>query len=182
MPLLLIAGTFRPGTGVPDGDTVRFAPDNTNLLYRLARQGQPPNLNQSNATVPVRYEGIDAMERGARLPESAEATRNNLRFLGLDGPEAVGRGYLLSRLLDTNGRPICFAYPGSAIGPDGSEVFLDVENMRNSVNYHCWRMATPIPCFMTHCSRTCAPISSPSPKRLGQPGLGCGRTMRRRQV
>ena len=117
---------------------MRFAPDNTNLLYRLARQAQPPNLNESNATVPVCYEGIDAMERGARLPESAEATRNNLRFLGLDGPEAVGRGYLLSRLLDTNGRPICFAYPGSAIGPTAPRSFLTSRTCATASTTACW--------------------------------------------
>src|SRR3712207_8517610 len=85
MPLLLIKGTFRPGTGVPDGDTVRFAPDDPDLLFRLARQGRPPRLN--NGTVPLRYEGIDAMERGARQ-RSEEHTS-----------ELQSRQYLVCRLL-----------------------------------------------------------------------------------
>src|SRR5688572_5888156 len=106
MPLLLIKGTFKPGTGVPDGDTVRFAPDNPDLLFKLTRQGRPPRLNTENGTVPLRYEGIDAMEKGARQPESSDATARHLEFLGLTGANDEGRGHIFSRLLDTNGRVI----------------------------------------------------------------------------
>ena len=53
MPLLLIKGTFRPGTGVPDGDTVRFAADNSNLLFRLMQQGSPPRLNEDRRLVRI---------------------------------------------------------------------------------------------------------------------------------
>lgn len=137
MPLLLIRGTFRPGTGVPDGDTVRFAADNANLLFRLMRQGSPPRLSEQNGTIPLRYEAVDAMERGARAPESPEATAANLGFLGLSGPNDEARGYIFSRLLDTNGRVIAFAFAGDTPEEDGSDVFVDVERIRNSVN---WRL------------------------------------------
>jgi len=82
MPFLLIKGTFRPATGVPDGDTVRFAADNIDLLFRLEQRGRPPRLNAGNGTIALRYEGIDAMERDARHPESSDATADNLSFLG----------------------------------------------------------------------------------------------------
>ncbi len=133
MPLLLIKGTFRPGTGVPDGDTVRFAPDDPDLLFRLARQGRPPRLN--NGTVPLRYEGIDAMERGARQPESSDATARNLEHLGLSGPDDEGRGHIFSRLLDTNGRVVAFVAAGDTSEADGSDVFFDTARLRTSVNH-----------------------------------------------
>jgi endonuclease YncB( thermonuclease family) len=137
VPLLLIKGTFRPGTGVPDGDTVRFAADNSNLLFRLMQQGSPPRLNGQNGTIPLRYEGVDAMERAARQPESSEATARNLEFLGLAGPSDEGRGHIFSRLLDTNGRVIAFVVAGDTAEEDGSEVVVDVARIRNSVN---WRL------------------------------------------
>lgn len=52
MPLWLIKGVFRPGAGVVDGDTVRFAPDHPDLLFTLSQQGSPPRLNQENGTIP----------------------------------------------------------------------------------------------------------------------------------
>jgi endonuclease YncB( thermonuclease family) len=137
MPLLLIKGTFRPGAGVPDGDTVRFEADNPDLLFRLMRQGSPPRLSGQTRTIPLRYEGVDAMERGARAPESPEATAANLGFLGLSGPGGEGRGHVFSRLLDTNGRVIAFVFAGDAPEEDGAEVFVDVARIRNSVN---WRL------------------------------------------
>jgi endonuclease YncB( thermonuclease family) len=137
MPLLLIKGTFRPGAGIPDGDTVRFVANISNLLFRLMQQGSPPRLNEQNGTIPLRYEGVDAMERGARQPESAEATARNLEFLGLAGPDDEGRGHIFSRLLDTNGRVIAFVVAGDTPEEDGSEVFVDVARTRNSVN---WRL------------------------------------------
>ena len=35
MPFTLIQGTFRPDTGRPDGDTVRFAPDDSIFCIKL---------------------------------------------------------------------------------------------------------------------------------------------------
>jgi hypothetical protein len=69
MPLLLIKGTFRPGTGVPDGDTARFTADNSNLLFRLMQQGSP-RLNEQNGPSPfamrvsTRWSGV----LGSRSP------------------------------------------------------------------------------------------------------------------
>jgi endonuclease YncB( thermonuclease family) len=137
MPLLLIKGTFQPGAGVADGDTVRFAPDNPNLLFRLTQQGAPPRLNAQNGTVPLRYEGVDAMERDARQPESSDATQRNLELLGAAGASGAARGHIFSRLLDTNGRVIAFAVAGDTPEDDGSEVFVDAARVRASVN---WRL------------------------------------------
>ncbi len=61
MPFTLIQGTFKPDPGRPDGDTVRFAPNNPMLLYVLERRGRLPRINQNNGTISLRYEGIDAI-------------------------------------------------------------------------------------------------------------------------
>jgi hypothetical protein len=48
-----------------------------------------------------------------------------------DGTE----GYTLSRSVERNGRPVCFVYAGTPPEADGSEIFLEVERMRQSLNY-----------------------------------------------
>jgi|GEM_PF-2891694 len=45
MPFTLLQGVFKPDAGVPDGDTVRFAPDNPDLLLALPRRGRSPHIN-----------------------------------------------------------------------------------------------------------------------------------------
>jgi hypothetical protein len=147
MPLLLIKGTFKPATGVPDGDTVRFAPDNPDLVFKLRRQGRPPRLNIENGTIPLRYEGVDAMERDARQPESSDATARNLEYLGLTGPNDEGFGHIFSRLLDTNGRVIAFVVAGDTAEDDGSNVIFDIAHLRTSVNYRLLESGDVYPLF-----------------------------------
>ena len=74
MPFTLIKGTFMPAAGIPDGDTVRFRADNPLLLCGLERKVDPLDINSRNCTVALRYEGIDAPERGAREPFACDAT------------------------------------------------------------------------------------------------------------
>jgi endonuclease YncB( thermonuclease family) len=147
MPFVLIKGTFRPETGVPDGDTVRFEPDDANLLFRLKQTVRPPKINQDNGTTALRYEGIDAMEKAARLPFSADATRANLEFLGRPDVNPDLRGHVLARQLDPNGRPISFVFLGDALDADGASVFLSPEGMRESVNFKLLRAGHAYPLF-----------------------------------
>src|SRR5207237_5952372 len=71
----------------PDGDTVAFAADNLALVRGLHwLSGHGPNIN-ARGNIPVRYEGIDALEthfRGAHQQmQFARAARDeNLRLLG----------------------------------------------------------------------------------------------------
>ena len=99
MPFTLIKGTFIPAAGIPDGDTVRFQVNNPVLLDRLTGTGLPLDLNQNNNTVSLRYEGIDAPERGAREPFACDATARNINLLGLSDVYATGPGYILARQL-----------------------------------------------------------------------------------
>ncbi|MEW9548169.1 lamin tail domain-containing protein [Nonomuraea sp. NPDC050783] len=136
----------------PDGDTVKFRPDNPALVERLARHsGRPPDLNHRG--VSVRLEAIDALEthfsETHQEPAGALAARDELlRLLGFtnvtfwdDLPNLVRsadqdelRGHVLSNGIDANGRLIAFAYAGDHPGPDGAAVFLDGPLADGSVN------------------------------------------------
>jgi endonuclease YncB( thermonuclease family) len=137
MPFTLIQGTFKPDTGRPDGDTVRFAPNNSMLVFVLQRAGRLPKINQNNGTISLRYEGIDAMEKEARIPESRDATENNLDLLGITETVRETEGYILSKQIDPNGRPISFIFTGKLEDgeADGDSVFLTPERMKSSLNY-----------------------------------------------
>ena len=68
MPYTLIKGTFHihypenPLSGPePDGDTLKFLPDNRQLIENLPRPNRPPKFTQTGITT-IRFEGIDALE------------------------------------------------------------------------------------------------------------------------
>ena len=138
MPFTLIKGRFMPQVGIPDGDSVRFRADNRSLWARL--EGVPAELGkggQSKETVQLRFEGIDAIEKGAIKPLADQALNNMLQLIGFDkiiNPEPTG--YILTRMTDDNsGRPIAFVFAGKTHLRDGAEVFLDGTMARNSVNF-----------------------------------------------
>ncbi|MBI3707575.1 MAG: hypothetical protein HY246_07850, partial [Proteobacteria bacterium] len=71
----------------PDGDTITFQPDDPTLVHKLPwLSGRGPNFN-TRGSIPVRYEGIDALEThfggGHQQLQYANAARDeNLRRLG----------------------------------------------------------------------------------------------------
>lgn len=146
MSFTLIKGFFRPAAGVPDGDSVRFEPDDADLMRSIPRVRMP----LSATTVQLRYEGIDALERHAIQPHARDARDANLRLLGTQGADdAVGaRGYILTREGDKkSGRPICFVYPGETNEDDGDTVFLRPERVRESVNFKLLEAGMVYPLF-----------------------------------
>lgn len=149
MPFTLIQGTFKPDAGIPDGDTVRFAPDNSMLLFLLDQRGRPPGINRTNGTISLRYEGIDAMEKSARTPESSDATKKNLDLLGITDTVRETRGYILSNQLGTYGRPISFIFTGNPEDGegDGDSIFLTAERMKTSLNYQLIENGNAYPLF-----------------------------------
>jgi endonuclease YncB( thermonuclease family) len=136
----------------PDGDTVKFLPDNPALVEALPRHsGSPPDINGRG--ISVRLEAIDALEthfaETHQEPAGAEAARDELlRLLGFtnvvfwdDLPNKVRsadqdtlRGHVLTNGIDANGRLIAFVYAGDHPGADGSSVFLDGPLVDRSVN------------------------------------------------
>jgi len=135
MAFTLIKGEFVPEAGRPDGDSIRFRPDDPNPLFSLKQRGRAPKVNQNNGTIQLRFEGIDTMESNASLPFSIGATKNNLKLCGVTDGIGTARGYILTNQIGPNGRPIVFVYSGDSAEPDGSRLFLDSDRMRESVNY-----------------------------------------------
>lgn len=134
MPFTLIKGKFVPKAGTPDGDSVRFKANDT--IYFLKLKGRAVDINFDNRTVQTRFEGIDAIEKGATKPLSVDAKNSLLSLIRYDeNTSQEPDGYILSRMVDPHGRPICFAFSGSTDSRDGSDIFLDQAMVRNSVNY-----------------------------------------------
>jgi hypothetical protein len=132
MPFVLIKGTFFPGVGIPDGDSVRFAADDLSLWSRLAGSIDDPGERD---TVQLRFEGIDSIEKGAIQPLASQSRDSMLDLIGASSVADTPRGFVLSRSVDPNGRPIAFAFAGDTPEADGSEVFLTGQQLRNSVNF-----------------------------------------------
>ena len=132
MPFVLIKGTFFPGVGIPDGDSVRFAADNISLWDRLDGFIDDPGIND---TVQLRFEGIDSIEKGAIQPLATQSRDSMLLHIGASSLQDTPRGHVLSRSVDANGRPIAFAFAGDAPEADGTEIFLDRARLRDSVNF-----------------------------------------------
>ena len=114
MPFTITTGEFAPEEGRPDGDSIRFRPDNPTSLLTLPRRGRAPRVNSRNGTIQLRFEGIDTMESMAADPFASNATASNLELCGVPDGKGTARGHILSSQIGPNGRPICFAYSGDA--------------------------------------------------------------------
>src|SRR5262245_1308553 len=126
MPFILVKGRFMPGVGIPDGDSVRFRADKNQLWSRL--EGKPVRCGTGAATkgtVQLRFEGIDAIEKGAKKPLAYDARDNMFRLIGYKkGVRETPAGYVLARMTDDkSGRPICFVFAGKNPQKDGSDVY-----------------------------------------------------------
>ncbi len=174
MPYKLIKGEFhvhypdRPLSGPePDGDTVKFLPDNRVLVDLLSAPGRSAAFNQ-RGMINLRFEGIDALE--THFADShqnlnwAEAARNELlsrtgftdvQFSDRNPNKIIAinnhpqRGYILANNLDTFGRIIAFVYTGDITQVDGSQVFIEDSHVNQSLNYHLLEVGLAYPAFYT---------------------------------
>jgi hypothetical protein len=137
----------------PDGDTMTFAADDLALVRTLKwHSSQGPNIN-TRGNIPVRYEGIDALEthfRGAhqQMQFALAARDENLRLMGFTGvtfftdlPNKVSavdvnplRGYVLANGIEANGRLLGLVYSGNTALADGSKPFVDDPMLDQSTN------------------------------------------------
>lgn len=147
MPFTLTAGEFVPEAGIPDGDSIRFRPDDPTPLFLLPRRGRAPRINQQNGTIQLRFEGVDTMESRAADPFSSDATASNLELCGVVSGTGTARGHILSTQIGPNGRPISFVFPGDAPEQDGASIFLEVERMKESVNFQQLSRSHAYPLF-----------------------------------
>lgn len=149
MPFFIIKGTFHVLGYSPDGDSIRFRADDESNWARLS--GPPATLN-ARRHAQLRLEAIDTLEthyRNLQQPPALAARALDFLLQGLgitgvqwdvlrtrvteanDGTE----GYIISRNVEPNRRPVAFAFPGPPPAPDGSQIFLDPERLRLSMNY-----------------------------------------------
>ena len=152
MPFLLIRGTFLPKRGQPDGDSVRFTPDNPALFPRLEqmshRRLKTATDSAGRVSVQLRYEGIDAMEKDALPTLPKQALDNNLKRIGFrEGRVEEPAGYVLASGIEMNGRPIVFVFAGQPSQSDGDMVFLSAAFMRKSVNHAQAKAGLAYPMF-----------------------------------
>ena len=174
MSYMLLRGSFviryddLPRQGPqPDGDTVKFRPDNRALVEALPRpSGQGPDINSRG--ISVRLEAIDALE--THFEETHQETAGGrlardelLRRLGFtnvvffpDAPNTVQsadqdevRGHVLANGIDANGRMIGFVFSGDHPDPDGTAVFLDEALLDQSLNAALLAEGLVYPAFYT---------------------------------
>ena len=153
----------------PDGDTIKFKPDNPQLVELLVSDGHAPAFNKSQM-VNIRFEGIDALElhfEGAfQNMEWALKARDFLldrmgfgKVTFFQDPklalkvEAVEHhpvpGYIVSYSLDTYGRVIAFVFAGDTDLPDGFQYFLKQEDIEKSINGQLLEDGDVYPTFYT---------------------------------
>lgn len=156
MAMTLVKGSYRIVGASPDGDSVRFYPDDPGVWEAVGI------VVRSNASggVQLRLDAIDALETHYTPPHSGTPWRQPTalgqgaasKLLDLLGFSDVVRdeagvvssatpgqtpGYILTRFADKYGRAVAMAFAGRRPGraADGSAVFLDVAEMRKSVNF-----------------------------------------------
>jgi hypothetical protein len=149
MPFILIKGTYHIEGYKPDGDSIRFQADDEANWAKL--EGPPVDLN-SRRHAQLRLEAIDTLEThylGTHQPLTlgTKALDFLLHGLGITGAQwdvlrtitteanDGTEGYILSRTIEQNRRPVAFAFAGAPSAADGSSVFLDVDLLRQSLNY-----------------------------------------------
>ena len=144
MPFTLIKGEFKPEFGRPDGDSLRFVPDDPLPIFKLKRRGKPPKINPNNGSIQLRYEAIDTMESSALKPFSSNATKSNLELAMAHG----GRGYICSNQLGPHGRPIAFVFAGDTAQQDGDDtIFLKPDDIMESLNVKQFELGHAYPLF-----------------------------------
>jgi len=132
----------------PDGDTVRFKPDNIRFVEDL-RQGSHGSLG-TDKDVNIRLEAIDALEKDQELEGATTARDELLSRLGFIDPTYSGNppfivksgyqevsGHVLTNGFDNFGNRLVgfiFKGDGSARGSDGSAFALSTDIVDESIN------------------------------------------------
>jgi hypothetical protein len=166
MPMLCLAGTYRIVATEPDGDSIRFYPDDPAQWERVPGE----HAVQTNATggAQIRLDGIDALEthyspRGSAplhepLALAHQAADELLRWLGFrgvqrDGEEVTGAtpdrlpGFLLTRGADLYGRCVALAGRGDPPGRSGAQVNVNLTLLRRTANHRLMATGLAYPTF-----------------------------------
>jgi len=137
----------------PDGDTVTFKPDDPKVVEGLKRfSGRAPKFN-GRGTIPVRFEGIDALETHFQQMHQdvrwgKAARKNLLSELGFghvkfweDLPHNVQevqhnptRGYLFANGIESNGRLLGLVCTETPPAANGAPFRVNAEHLSACVN------------------------------------------------
>jgi endonuclease YncB( thermonuclease family) len=167
MPMILIEGSFKILNVAPDGDSIRFYPNDTSLWTRV--EGRVRTNRSGGAQ--LRLDGIDALETHYQPQRSGlgvlrqpktfgnEASQELLQFLGFktvrrkadevvseSDPDEVP-GYILTRFADQYGRSVAFAFKGKAPEADGSNIRITPAMLKKSANFHLLQQGLAYPTF-----------------------------------
>jgi hypothetical protein len=166
MPMLCLAGTYRIVASAPDGDSIRFYPDDPAQWERVPGG----HAVQTNATggAQIRLDGIDALEthyspRGSGplhqpLQLAHQAGDELLRWLGFRGVQRDGEevtaatpdrlpGFLLTRGADLYGRCVALAGRGDPPGRSGAQVNVNLTLLRRTANHRLMATGLAYPTF-----------------------------------
>jgi hypothetical protein len=146
---LVLKGSFVVVDKSPDGDSLRFRPDDASLFKQLKRSYRiEPS---KDGTVQLRFEGIDAPElhyQGKDQPLGRAARDFLLNALGFSAfiyndndtitdavPKEI-RGGILSNSAEANGRPVSYVFLESDLATlqDGERVTIDDALLATSMN------------------------------------------------
>lgn len=149
MGFFVIKGTFHVTNYSPDGDSIRFRADNAANWQLLS--GPRVTLN-GNGHAQLRLEAIDTLEthykntrQPIRLARAAlefllnelnitEVVWNEARTRILSANDGT-RGYIITREVEKNHRPISFAFAGEAAEDDGANIEFYADRLAESVNF-----------------------------------------------
>jgi endonuclease YncB( thermonuclease family) len=166
MPMLCLAGTFRILNTEPDGDSIRFYPDDPAQWESVP--GPNPVRTNAGGGAQLRLDGIDALEThysprgGGPLHQPidlAHQARDELvRWLGFRGVQRDGEtvtaatpeqlpGYLLTRGADLYGRCVALVGRGDAPAASGTQAMVRVADLRRTANHRLVAAGLAYPTF-----------------------------------
>jgi endonuclease YncB( thermonuclease family) len=166
MPMLCLAGTYRIVDTKPDGDSIRFYPDDAAEWERVP--GSNAVRTNAGGGGQLRLDGIDALEthyspRGGgplhQPIELAHQARDELvRWLGFRGVQREGEvvtaatpeqlpGYLLTRGADVYGRCVALIGRGKAPATSGTQAMVKVADLRRTANHRLIAAGLAYPTF-----------------------------------
>src|SRR3954465_11708449 len=168
MPMTLVKGHYRIVGASPDGDSVRFYPQDPGVW---AAAGIVVRTN-STGGVQLRVGAVEPLKTPSTPPHATSPWRQPAdlgdgaasALLDLLGFRNVVRdergyvttatpeqtpGYILTRFADKYGRAVATAFPGGRRGRavDGSTLYLDIEELHRSVNYQLLATGWVYPTF-----------------------------------
>ena len=168
MPMLCLAGTFTVTGTEPDGDSVRFRPDDPGEWTLVP--GQDKVRTNAAGAAQLRLDAIDALEThypptgGHPLHQPLDlahaAAGELLRWIGFTGVERDGEkvtavdqdglpGFILTRGADRYGRCVALVGRGGAPTTSGQTLNVDVKLLRKTANQRLIATGLAYPTFYT---------------------------------